>query len=332
MTGFDFDLNDFLARNGETEQLAFKGWVEQVYNCIWDSDHRNKLQDSLEGCGIIPPEADPIGDFRRIRNDLIHKHGLASTKNSGKCKVLTWFKPGEPIILGMRHVFDFLNQMGMMSSSPAYPPDQILMGTANKATGSYSRMKKVLYYHEGLLDYCLVQDKYTDPNDPRKIGWSLGRQIICQHMIEIALKTELAKHGKAVPSTHDFKSIFKSLPARRQKKAETTYRQILRDQVRETFDVFETVESFFHFLGKRPTVETRYYWEKGSQSNQLGLDYFSNLITPDNYVRLAYALMIAFHNYPTEPLVERYDTKFISLRASLEADRERNIRVKKQDG
>ena len=182
LTGFDFDLNDFLARNGETEQLAFKGWVEQVYNCIWDSDHRNKLQDSLEGCGIIPPEADPIGDFRRIRNDLIHKHGLASTKNSGKCKVLTWFKPGESIILGMRHVFDFLNQMGMMSSSPAYPPDQILMGTANKATGSYSRMKKVLYYHEGLLDYCLVQDKYTDPNDPRKIGWSLGRQIICQHI------------------------------------------------------------------------------------------------------------------------------------------------------
>ena len=32
--------------------------------------------------------------------------------------MLKWFKPGDQIALGMRHVFDFLNQVGMMSSFP----------------------------------------------------------------------------------------------------------------------------------------------------------------------------------------------------------------------
>ena len=123
LAGFNFDPNDFLAREGETEQLAFKGWVDHVFNCIWDGHHRKELRGSIKGRNIIRPETDPIGDFRHIRNDLIHKHGIASAEHSGKCTVLTWFKPGDPMIFGMRHIFDFLNQMGMMSSSPAYPPD-----------------------------------------------------------------------------------------------------------------------------------------------------------------------------------------------------------------
>ena len=39
-------------------------------------------------------------------------NAIASEEETGKCKVLRWFKPGEPMILGMRHVFDFLNQLG----------------------------------------------------------------------------------------------------------------------------------------------------------------------------------------------------------------------------
>ena len=119
LTGADFDLNDLLKREGETEQLAFKGWVEQVYNCIWDSRYRNELTKSFEGPSIIKLQGAPIGDLRRIRNDLIHKGGIASAEHTGKCMVLKWFKPGDPIILGMRHVFDFLNQMGLMSTVPA---------------------------------------------------------------------------------------------------------------------------------------------------------------------------------------------------------------------
>jgi hypothetical protein len=34
--------------------------------------------------------------------------------------VLKWFKPGERIILEMRHVLDFLNQMGFMTRTPGF--------------------------------------------------------------------------------------------------------------------------------------------------------------------------------------------------------------------
>ena len=123
LSGAPFDPNDVLKREGEAEQLAFKGWVEQVYHHIWESRYRNELRRAFEGPNAIRPESDPIGDLRLIRDDLIHNGGVANSDKTGKCSVLKWFKPGDRIVLGMRHVFDFLNQMGMMLSFPAVRTD-----------------------------------------------------------------------------------------------------------------------------------------------------------------------------------------------------------------
>lgn len=107
------DLNDWLKPEGEVEQMAFKGWIQQIY-CIWEDRHRKLLKKAFGGRDILL-ETSVMGDFRRIRNDLIH-NGVASKERVGKCEILKWFKPGDPIILGMRHVFDFLNQMGFLDS------------------------------------------------------------------------------------------------------------------------------------------------------------------------------------------------------------------------
>ncbi len=123
LPGIPFDPNGILKRGGESEQLAFKGWAEQVYNCIWESRYRNEMRDSLEGPDTIRPQADPIGDFRLIRDDLIHNGGVASADKTGKCTVLKWFEPGDRIVLEMNHVFDFLNQMGLMSEMPGFLAD-----------------------------------------------------------------------------------------------------------------------------------------------------------------------------------------------------------------
>ena len=123
LSGIPFDPNDLLKREGETEQLAFKGWIEQIYNCTWESQYRNELKDSFEGPDIIQPQTDPIGDLRMVRNDLIHNGGVASAESTGKCRVLKWFEPGDSIILGMRHVFDFLNQMAFLSTNPGFLGD-----------------------------------------------------------------------------------------------------------------------------------------------------------------------------------------------------------------
>ena len=120
MSGPASDPNRILRREGEAEQLAFKGWVEQVYNCVWDARYRNDLKTMFEGQNIIRPEGDPMGDLRHIRNDLVHKAAVASAAETGKCKVLTWFQPGETMVLGIRHVLDFLNQMGFMTTLPGF--------------------------------------------------------------------------------------------------------------------------------------------------------------------------------------------------------------------
>ena len=53
LSGIPFDPNDLLKRGGEVEQLAYKVWVEEIYNCIWESRYRNELKDILEGPGAI---------------------------------------------------------------------------------------------------------------------------------------------------------------------------------------------------------------------------------------------------------------------------------------
>lgn len=98
---------DMLGPSGEAAQLAFKGWMADIYS-KWEKS-RTKTCDLLGEEGISV-QVDCMGDLRHIRNDLIHS-GFATEEHSGKCTVLKWFKPGERIVLTTDHVFDLLNQM-----------------------------------------------------------------------------------------------------------------------------------------------------------------------------------------------------------------------------
>ena len=120
LSGAPFDPHDVLCREGEAEQLAFQGWVEKIFNMLWEGRYRSELKKAFTGPGVIPPELAPVGDLRRLRNDLVHKRAVATRKGSGQCVVLKWFQPGEPMIFRIWHVFDFLNHMGMLSDVPAF--------------------------------------------------------------------------------------------------------------------------------------------------------------------------------------------------------------------
>ena len=115
-------------RGGLAEQLAFKGWVEQVYNIIWERTFRGdsydnlQLPSDLQGRATLDkkrPTTDVVGEFRLIRNDLVHK-GVSTSGNAGKCTILQWFEPGDIMVLSTDHVFDFLNHMGFMTKSGAH--------------------------------------------------------------------------------------------------------------------------------------------------------------------------------------------------------------------
>ena len=107
------------------EQIAFKGWVEQVYNIIWERQFRGESYKSLQLPSDLQetatldkyrPKMDVVGDFRLVRNDLVHT-GVATHSQTGKCKILEWFQPDELMVFSTDHVFDFLNQMGFMTSA-----------------------------------------------------------------------------------------------------------------------------------------------------------------------------------------------------------------------
>lgn len=104
--------DDLYGRRGAAAQMAYKGWVAEVYG-LWENRLRNELKD-IHGEGAIRPEMQVFGDLRHIRNDLLH-NGTASPEESGRCSILDWFEPGERIVLGTRHVLDFLNQTGVLS-------------------------------------------------------------------------------------------------------------------------------------------------------------------------------------------------------------------------
>lgn len=112
---------DLLGHECEAEQMAYKAWVLQIYNNIWESQSRCQFRKTSGDTHAIPWEIDALGDLRHIRNDLVHHNGIATEKQIGKCKILKWFKPTDKIVLGMRHVLDFLNHSGLLSRTTTLP-------------------------------------------------------------------------------------------------------------------------------------------------------------------------------------------------------------------
>ena len=107
-------LSERTAPNGTLEQLAFKAWVTEVYDRLWEGTYRNRLRKVFRAIASrkIRMETDPMGDLRRIRNDLIHNKSIG--KECARCKILRWFKRGEHMQLRLGHILDFLNQMGCL--------------------------------------------------------------------------------------------------------------------------------------------------------------------------------------------------------------------------
>lgn len=119
------EADELFGPEGAAAQLVYKGWVEQVYQ-TWDHIERRGIHEAIEetlppattsvGDAFyrIRPEFPVMGDFRHIRNDLIHT-GIGSEGEVGRCEVLKWFEPGDRIILNFNHVLDFLNQIGALA-------------------------------------------------------------------------------------------------------------------------------------------------------------------------------------------------------------------------
>ena len=110
-------------QGGQLGQMAFKGWITEVYDGLWERRYRTALRWTArdnEVTNPIRPRQQVLGDLGYIRNDFIHG-GVAD--RSRRCKVLRWFKEGEKVQLQFRHVLDFLNQMRWLASDMQFIHD-----------------------------------------------------------------------------------------------------------------------------------------------------------------------------------------------------------------
>ena len=109
--------------DGPMEQTLMKAWLIEIYS-RWESRYRTQLKHEVRHLpGGIRPRQSVLGDLGHIRNDLLH-NGIAKQRESGRCQILRWFTVGEQMQVRLRHVFDFLNQMGWLHEAPTFNLDE----------------------------------------------------------------------------------------------------------------------------------------------------------------------------------------------------------------
>ncbi|MFD0484508.1 hypothetical protein ACFQ46_18105 [Kineococcus sp. GCM10028916] len=80
-----------LRRNGEVEDRLGQQWIV-AFCSTWDEEFRLRLE-AAHGCPENAIRVDAFGDLRLMRHDIVHGRGQASLANTGRCKVLHWFRP-----------------------------------------------------------------------------------------------------------------------------------------------------------------------------------------------------------------------------------------------
>ena len=177
--------------------------------------------------------------------------------------------------------------------------------------------KPSISWIEGLVDYFRTKCPYG-ANDPRRLGYAVGKQIIGLYITELLLQYALDNSGKTYKHDHNLHALFMKLPRQQRRAVERKYKKLLNSNTKHTFDVFMTAEAFLKYLGKNAITATRYFWQP--TPGRYLADHASILFTPRDLYNLIYALFIELHNYPSKPIPKRYETTYASLDNSLKKD------------
>ncbi len=168
-----------------------------------------------------------------------------------------------------------------------------------------------VYWTEGLLVLFSTVFPYENSDD-RKIGFSLGRQVVGLYLIELLLMYALEDSHITYKLDHNLGRLYGLLPLHKRRAVERKYQELLNNSHESTWDFAKTAESLLHYLGKNPITDSRYFWKRPHTKNR------SIIFDPDILTSLVWALFIALHDYPQkEPIEQRFQTEFISFRDSL---------------
>ena len=171
--------------------------------------------------------------------------------------------------------------------------------------------KPPVVWLEGVLDYFNAPFPHGQ-DDPRRLGFSISKQIIGLYLVEMLLQYKLDNVGIPYEEDHNLHALFCSLPESCRSEVESKYSKLLAHRATQAWDFQRTVGTFLEFLGDDPVSDSRYFWEREHGPDR------SIIFLPNCLHDLIYALFIPLHGYPEASALEyRYDTEFQSFEDSL---------------
>ena len=159
----------------------------------------------------------------------------------------------------VRLVHEHRDSYAHSSTRNTDPPQSLNhMTKANKEI----KGKPPVVWLEGLLNYFTTRCPHNQ-DDPRLLGFEIGRRIIGLYLIEMILKyaiDDLSRSFGSFSSTHNLHSLFKKLPRPRQNSAEKKHLKWMNAKMPWTWDHAQKVVSHLKYLGNDPLTDARYFW------------------------------------------------------------------------
>ena len=170
-------------------------------------------------------------------------------------------------------------------------------------------MKPNIFWLEGLLTNFALPSPHDDPDDPRRMGFNVGQQIVGLYPLRCFSSTRWTILVCLMAST-TICAIYSGNSPSTPPSGGVKVHKDSEQRVALAWDIADTVDSLLTYLGKNAITDTRYFWEP--DRNHVG-EVASILFAPRMLDPLIYAIFIVLHNYPSTLIRKRYDTTFQSL-------------------
>jgi hypothetical protein len=107
---------DALSDRGVAFRQPGHQWVVFVYS-MWEHELRGRLA-AVQGISHDDVEHPILGDLRLIRNDVVHKRGIATSEWTGRCSTVRWFSVDDEIFIENWMVAEVMEAFGLTRPRP----------------------------------------------------------------------------------------------------------------------------------------------------------------------------------------------------------------------
>ena len=112
--------------------------------------------------------------------------------------------------------------------------------------------KPNIHWMEGVLAHFETKFPYA-ADDPRRLGFGVGQQIVGLYIVEMLLKYALDNAGVPHGHHHNLHQLFKNLSRQRRRAVQRKYTELLNSEFEWAWDVAETADSLLQYLGITPS-------------------------------------------------------------------------------